>query len=430
MRNRKDTIDHVQNFVLLLLSLSALILLFRLPLLSGSLGSQLQNLLTAAPVAGTQQQAQDLTDLIPSVHLVATGDSEYGRYSHLYLSTGSAAFLEVSPLLREAMGSSIEIGATADQTLQEALDTPSLYLDLTIPLPLDVVIAWLGGDTEEARMTYSQEVRAMALTTEEATAMLYLYGADGSIFRYETALPSSAVQETAASFAPNGGSFAFESNYSPLKPYTVLVSSLAPVPDVQSSLPDGYTAYNLLTALDFNAHTNSRYTEQGGAAEVVEGSPGTLRIGADGAVTYTGEPETASDLYQISSSGAAPTSLEILAAARQLAAALTEGTSASPLYLLGIQETAEGYTVSFHYQAGDLPVAFPDGEGALVLTVQEGTITAFTYRCRSYALTEQESTLLPPAMAIAIASLRPDTGLSLSYVDNGAETLSARWLAD
>ena len=155
-------------------------------------------------------------------------------------------------------------------------------------------------------MTYSQEVRAMALTTEEATAMLYLYGADGSIFRYETALPSSAVQETAASFAPNGGSFAFESNYSPLKPYTVLVSSLAPVPDVQSSLPDGYTAYNLLTALDFNAHTNSRYTEQGGAAEVVEGSPGTLRIGADGTVTYTGEPETASDLYQISSSGEAP----------------------------------------------------------------------------------------------------------------------------
>ena len=125
MRNRKDTIDHVQNFVLLLLSLSALILLFRLPLLSGSLGSQLQNLLTAAPVAGTQQQAQDLTDLIPSVHLVATGDSEYGRYSHLYLSTGSAAFLEVSPLLREALGSSIEIGATGRiRCLQWPPDAP------------------------------------------------------------------------------------------------------------------------------------------------------------------------------------------------------------------------------------------------------------------------------------------------------------------
>src|SRR5699024_12864069 len=76
------------------------------------------------------------------------------------------------------------------------------------------------------------------------------------------------------------------------------------------------------------------------------------------------------------------------------------------------------------------PVAFPDGEGALVLTIQEGAITAFTYPCRAYALTEQESTLLPPAMAIAIASLRPDTGLALSYVDNGAETLSARWPAD
>lgn len=430
MRNRKGTIDRLQNFALLLLSLSALILLFRLPLLNGSLSSRLQALLTAAPTAGSQQQAQDLTDLIPSVHLVATGDIEYGRYSQLYLPVDSAAFLEVSPLLREAWGSSIEIGATADLTLQEALSNPSLYLDLTISLPLEVVTAWLGGDTEEARMTYDQEVRAMALTTEETTATLYLYGVDGSIFRYETALPSSAVQETAAAFAPNGGTFAFESNYSPLRPYTVLVSSLAPVPEVQAGLPDGYTAYNLLTALDFNAHTNSRYTERDGSAEVVEGSPGTLRIGADGTVTYTGEPEAASDLYQVSSAGEAPTTLEVLAAARRLAAALTEGTSASPLYLLGIQETAEGYTVSFHYQAGGLPVVFPDGEGALSLTIREGAITAFTYRCRSYALTDQESTLLPPAMAIAIASLRPDTGLSLSYVDNGAEILSARWLAD
>ena len=71
-----------------------------------------------------------------------------------------------------------------------------------------------------------------------------------------------------------------------------------------------------------------------------------------------------------------------------------------------------------------------DGEEALSVTITGRTVTAFTYRCRSYTLTEQESTLLPPAMAIAIASLRPDTGLSLSYVDNGAETLSARWLAD
>lgn len=427
MRNRKTTVDRVQNFILLLLSCSALALLFKLPLLSGSLDARLQSLLTVSPAA-VQQQSQDLTGLIDAVHLVSTGDSEYGRYSQLYLSADSAALLEVYPLFREALGSSAEMGVTADMTLQDALDTPSLYLDLTAPLPPQVVNAWLGESAGGEWTDFGQDVRALALTTEESSATLYLLGGDGAIFRYETALPAAAVQETAGGFAPNGGSFAFESSYSPLAPYTVLVASLSPLPEISAGLPGGYTAYNLLTALDFNAHTNSRYSEQGGA-EVVVGSPGTLRIATDGTVSYTGEPEAVSELYQVSSAGEAPTSLELIASVRQLVSALTEGTGASPLYLHAISEEEGTYTVSFRYQQGGIPVVFPDGADALSVTIQDGTITAFTYRCRSYAAAERTAALLPPAMAIAIASLRPGAGLSLGYVDNGAENLSPRWLA-
>ena len=57
------------------------------------------------------------------------------------------------------------------------------------------------------------------------------------------------------------------------------------------------------------------------------------------------------------------------------------------------------------------------------------TITAFTFRCRTYAAAEAASPLLPASMAVAIASLYPGSGLSLGYVDNGGDTLAADWLA-
>ena len=71
---------------------------------------------------------------------------------------------------------------------------------------------------------------------------------------------------------------------------------------------------------------------------------------------------------------------------------------------------------------------FPDGEEALTITITGRTIVSFTYRCRTYTALEENSALLPTTMAIAIASLHPGSGLSLGYIDNGNDTLSAFWL--
>lgn len=81
----------------------------------------------------------------------------------------------------------------------------------------------------------------MALTTEEESAVLYLYSSDGTIFRYYTALPVSAVTDLSASYPPNNGFFAFESNYATLAPYTVLTTETVSAPLVQASLPAGYS---------------------------------------------------------------------------------------------------------------------------------------------------------------------------------------------
>ena len=52
----------------------------------------------------------------------------------------------------------------------------------------------------------------------------------------------------------------------------------------------------------------------------------------------------------------------------------------------------------------------------------------FAYRCRAYVPEGEASVLLPPTMAVAIASLYPGGELSIGYVDSGAGRLHADWL--
>lgn len=418
----KRTVNRLQNLALALLSLSALFLLSRIPLFGGKWANQVHAFLTS-PAAVQEEQNANLSSALAAVHIVVTSDSEYGRYSQLYTPVDSTLFQQVGPLFQEALGSASEVGATADKTLQEALSTPSIYIDLTTELPLEAVAAWLGEETP-----YNRSVRAMALTTEESdSAVLYLYSGDGSIFRYYTALPLSAVQDAAALCAPNSGAFAFESNYTTLAPYTVLTSQAVSAPVVQAALPTGYSSYNLLTALDFNAHTGFRYQESSGA-EVITESPRTLRLDPDGTVSYSGSEDAASSLYRVAFSGEKPTTVDALQSGLQLAAVLTGSTGASSLYLRSIDATDTGWQLSFGYQAAGFPVFFPDGEEALTITITGRTIVSFTYRCRTYTSLEENSSLLPTTMAIAIASLHPGSGLSLGYIDNGSDTLSAFWL--
>lgn len=418
----KRTINRLQNLVLVCLFLSALFLLSRIPLFGGKWVNQVHAFLTY-PTAAQEEQDASLASALSAVHIVVTNDSEYGRFSQLYAPVDGSLFQQVGPLFQEALGSASEVGATADKTLQEALSTPSIYIDLTTELPLEAVAAWLGEETP-----YDRSVRAMALTTEENdSAVLYLYSSDGSIFRYYTALPLSAVQDAAALCAPNSGAFAFESNYATLAPYTVLTTQAVSAPVVQAALPTGYSSYNLLTALDFNAHTGFRYQESSGA-EVITESPRTLRLDPDGTVSYSGTEEAVSSLYRVSSSGETPTTVEALQSGLQLAAVLTASTGASSLYLRDIRPADNGWQLSFGYQAAGLPVFFPDGDEALTVSIAGETIVSFTFRCRTYIPSEENSFLLPATMAIAIASLHPGSGLSLGYIDSGGDALSAFWL--
>ena len=407
----------LQNTALVLLTASALFLLTRLPLL--------QNIRLSAPTLFTVEPGGETEDIPPaamfaSVNLMATRDSdEYGRCGRLCAGADDEALQEVLPLFQEALGSAVPAGAVEDTALREALNHPGLYLELTGgPLPLEAVAAWLEADAP-----FQSSVRSMALTAEgdEGTSLFLLDG-EGNITRCNTALPVSALRSSCEKISPNGSYFAYETGYTSLAPYTVLMPKITPPPDVTAERPAGYSAYNLLTALDFNAHTLSRYTESGGA-EVVEESPRTLRIGPDGVVSFTNRGG-GSGLYRASGEGLR----EALVTAARLAAALTEGTGASPLFLQEAEATENGWVLRFRYQADGVPVYFSDGGYALAITFQSGTVASFTYRCRAYTpLEEEPAALLPTDMAQAIAAAFPDAALSIGYEDDGSGQLAAQW---
>jgi len=409
--------DWVQNAALVVLTLSALFLLIRLPLLQ-NIRSSARPLFSGEP--GPAPEDTPPAAMLSSMNLLVTGDSEHGRSGKLCTGMEDAALEEAAPLFQEALGSAVLDGEASDAVLRRALNDPGLYLEFTCgEMPIQAVAAWLGEETD-----LEQSVQAMALTAgDDDQVVLFLLDQTGKITRCGTALPGSAVRTACENFAPNGACFAFETEYTSLAPYTVLVTETAVFPVVSAERPAGYSAYNLLTALDFNAHTLSRYTESGGA-EVVEESPRTLRIAPDGMVSFISRGSAASNLYRVSGQGLR----EILTSGWRLAAALTDGAGASPLFLQAAEESEAGYILRFRYEVNGVPVFFSDGSDALTVTFQDGAVSSFTYRCRSYTpLAEEPAALLPAGMAQAIAADYPDADLSIGYEDDGSGQLTAQW---
>ncbi len=417
----------LQNLALVLLTALALFLLTQLPSLRDiQWTGRVQVLLKPDPVSGAREQDGAPVEILPSVQLLVTGDSEYGRYGRLNVPSEDPVLQTIIPLFQEAVGSAAEVGPAEDSVLRKALDDPGFYLDLTrdSDLPLAALEPWLGELSGLDR-----HVRALALTAgEEGAAQLYLLEPEGDIYLYETALPVSAVRSACEGFSPNEACFSYETPYESLEPYTVLTAQADSLPDLDPQLPAGYSPYNLLTALDFNAHTLSRYKESGGA-EVVEESPRTLRISPNGTVDFVGRGEIASPLFR--TTGETSDLRDVLATAWRLASALTEGTGASPLRLRAAEETENGYVLYFRYELEGTPVVFSDEEDALAVRFQGGQVTSFTYRCRSYTPAEGETAtgLLPAFMARAMAAVYPNASLSLGYEDSGAGPLTAQWLA-
>lgn len=428
-RKRRRAIELAKDVLIVLLTCSALWLVTRSQIMS-SINGLLQE---ETPAGGTHEtQGGTRADARP-LRIVASlpGETRTGRCALQYDQVAvDGLFQQVVGLLVETLSSAGAPEEVTRSQWEQALTTPpSLCLDFQGEIPLTVLSGWLAGE----EMDNTATVRRLVLTVwEKSVALYYQDRNDGSYYRCLSEVANGQhLTEALVSLQDNGAYYAFESGqYDWLDPDTLLTDSV-PTPDVyQVKNPlsgDQSALEQIMTALDLPVNSSSFYSV--GDERVARIGGDNLRLSGNGMVEY--HAEEGSSLFAAAAQPEDATLFQVVEACRKLAAA-TVGSNAGQarLYFSGVRESEEGLEVSFNYCLNGIPVRLEDGAAAW-FQVENGRITRFVLRYRSYTDSGETSVVLPIPQAAAAMEAMGLEGeeLLLVYSDNGGETVSASWAA-
>lgn len=428
-RKRRRAIELAKDVLIVLLTCSALWLVTRSQIMS-SINGLLQE---ETPAGGTHEtQGGTRADARP-LRIVASlpGETRTGRCALQYDQVAvDGLFQQVVGLLVETLSSAGAPEEVTRSQWEQALTTPpSLCLDFQGEIPLTVLSGWLAGE----EMDNTATVRRLVLTVwDKSVALYYQDRNDGSYYRCLSEVANGQhLTEALVSLQDNGAYYAFESGqYDWLDPDTLLTDSV-PTPDVyQVKNPlsgDQSALEQIMTALDLPVNSSSFYSV--GDERVARIGGDNLRLSGNGVVEY--HAEEGSSLFTAAAQPEDATLFQVVEACRKLAAA-TVGSNAGQarLYFSGVRESEEGLEVSFNYCLNGIPVRLEDGAAAW-FQVENGRITRFVLRYRSYTDSGETSVVLPIPQAAAAMEAMGLEGeeLLLVYSDNGGETVSASWAA-
>ena len=303
---------------------------------------------------------------------------------------------------------------------------PGLYFDWQGEVPLEVLDGWLS--VENPMLTGS--VRRMVLAAREGRVFLCYFDemAGGYYACASDVVSASRLEEVVETLRDNGARFAFETEeYSGLEPCTlVLGEPLSPA--VYASvdpLGGSQSLSGLQEALGF---PESSASFSGAGEQVIRSRNDTLRIGADGTVTYEPAAE-GSDRYLLSGGGV----YEAVEGCRDLAQQAVDAVGGEErLFLMSARETGQGgWEIQFGYSLDGVQVRLGEDGWAARFTVEQGQITGFQLRMRCYTDTGTTTVVLPErqAMAAMEAKGHENEELLLVYLDTGAEMVTASWAA-
>lgn len=420
-RRRRDLL---QNIAIALLSVTALVLFTQSQLIFLGAGSgYLSRLSGAGSDSGGRPIPEETAVLAAPVRVAVTGD--YGRYGSLCLTTADASFAPLRRRLEEALGSAQTFAPATAEAFRSALAGTSLYYDFLSPLPLSLLAGPEGG----ARAEEGLSVRRLVIAAEGEAVRLYLWDGGDGYYSSGTAVPPESLAETAEGYELGSAIFAMDrpgTAFDALEPCSLLPAELPalPVLSAANALDSGD---RVLSALNFNPHTKSRYVDSGGTEVIMEGDrslslrpDGTAlyKSGGDGAVTLPGAGEHAALREAVQGSAA-------------LLNTLLGGTAGdAALYLESVRQSGDTVTLQFGYQTGGVPIRFSDGGHAAQVTLNGPVVSALSLRFRQYTADRDPSLLLPLRQALAIAGDHPGAELTLGYADQGGGTVSAAWLSD
>lgn len=413
--------DFIQNLSIALLAVSAVLLFIRMYNLSDVAGGwQLLSPSGPQTSAGSTSQAAPLS---APVQAVVTGP--YGRFGSVTLTTTDEDFSPLRSLLEQAIGSARTGTPCGTEEFLDALKGTSVYCDFLSPLPLTVLadLMWTSGGDETIY------ARRLAVSERDGRVVLYLWDGGESCLRCDTALTAEILQDTVSRYELGNAQFALDtalSQYPSLDPCSLFLDQEPELPVLSAALPLSDTD-RLLTAMGFNPNTQNRYPDASGTQVIMENGR-TLRIYTDGTVTYlSGGDNTLS----ITAKEEIPTLLEAsLDCGSLLNTLLASVGGDAAIWLQDVRQSGTSTTLRFGYQAVGVPIRFSDGELAAEITLSGTAVSSMTLRVRQYTALEATSLLLPLQQALAVAARHPGTALTIGYVDNGSDTVSAQWLAE
>lgn len=362
------------------------------------------------------------------VRLVLTGS--YGRCGYTQITTHSEEYESAGTLLSEAVGSAGVCRRVSVPLFERALSGSGVYFDFVCALPSELLFDHaLTGESGVL-----SAVRRALLTSDGAgqNALLYVEDEVQGFCSFTTAISAATLDDYLGSVEEDNLSFAFELEEAQrLAPYTVLPAQPPALFVLAASNPLAAPPRvdALLSALDFNPHTQSRYTETSGAS-VILGDDRSLRIDPNGTVRFEGSVDDPCALLHIDAA-AAPTLSETVSAGRTLLETLLTATDAQAQIYLSAVSREEGVTrLVFDYMIDGTPVRFSDGSHAAELTADRRMITHFSLRIRSYTLQTETAQLLPTAQVLPIAARYERSEPTVCYLDGGGERVSADWIGE
>ena len=445
-RRRHSGLERLKSLLILLLTLSAVALTYRVLMYSDFAGTAPKGWLGGLLSLFSAEQTPSVSENNPlgqagaaaqPVRIAVCDGSD--RYAIQYdAAQVERLFDSVSILLSEALSSAEAPQPVDEAAWRSALQAPGIWLDYLGKIPLEALYAWMGEGGRNDALTATARQLAVALDEDGVMRLYYHNEDDGLYYACQTDVTYAGhADELLSGYGRNGLAFVFElgedSGYTGLDPYVLISTSVPNPPVYRASNPmasaDEAMVAALQAAVSFQTSSDSLYQTPDGLRFRI--GLETLEIRNDGTVTYHA-PADGAARYPIGTEEGYTIS-ELVECTRRLAAdTVGRYCGSARVYLMEVTQSEDGITeVCYGYVLNGSAVLLPEDSCAARFTVQNGQITDYTLRFRSYEETSEHSLLLPERQAAAaLDALAPEgRELSLCYTDNGGDTVQAGWAA-
>lgn len=428
MSRRRNISEKVKNIIILLLLISAVFLGWQSQLF-GNTSVKLSALTNPA-----DDKPADPGNGVPAADINKTGearpvsiavtDNAGAHYGEKFnLANIESIYQNAVLIFHDALGTAQAAEKTDEKTWREALRAPGVYFEYMSSMRLSVLDGWFGTEITEDWRTHS--VRRLCVAVDGAPRLYFQDDETGAFYAADTDVLSDSITKLTGLYTSNDTAFAFEilDAPSPGDPYVLILPASSHHPIIEAANPlTGETLAVMLRYFGVSEHSKPITEEDGSQTYIPTPADFRIELSPDGTVVYkrTGNPEETA--APVNESGAIE--LARLAVAETIAKYCGKDAR---VYFDAVSSSGpnpNSFQVIFTYMvAGGRVWLDRDGYAASV-TVTNGAVSKMELRFRSFAITDQESKLLPEIQAAAAAG----GAFMLCYSDNGDGVFEPSWV--